>query len=412
MKLAVLAFAPFAATAGYACGEPSYTVVNCTFDQGYYNVASSPTTHLTGNEFWETGITSTVMSDVAKWIQRAAGAGQVDVAADAFVDQLSAESLIQRKPRPPSPERPRKRTVPASPLLETKQRAKRSRSDDKENVAPLSFEALVARPLTVAAVAVRDAKKAPTIAVMPALATMERAMTQATYRKAVYTVDHDAIELGKKFHAMPVPATARQLAAPKKRPALATVQPKTPPLESLKRNALYKEAFLARQQQEREADKAKRSEVSYGPAAPAAIKSKTPLTVAVLFVCPGDVFHERHLELMAALKAQAEEAARAQTQVKATPMVVAQAPPVQPSTKALIEARSPHLQLKRRMADRAAFDRKEQERRARDEEAWQVLAKEAAYKEKLAVLAWRKSELTFMALKRRRSAKPTADSTA
>ncbi|OQS00714.1 hypothetical protein ACHHYP_02870 [Achlya hypogyna] len=347
------------------------------------------------------------------FLETAARARQVDVAADAFVDQLSAEILVQRKSRPPSPERPRKRTVPASPFLETKQRAKRSRADDKENVAPLSFEALVARPLTAAAVAVRDAKKAPTIAVMPALATMERATTQATYRKAVYTVDHDAIELGKKFHAMPVPATARQPAAPKKRPALATVQPKTPPLESLKRHALYKEAFLARQQQEREADEAKRvfraQPMPVPPAAPATIKSKTPLTIAVPFVCPGDVFHERHLERMATLKAQMEEAARAQTQVKATPMVVAQAPPVQPSTKALTEARSPQLQLKRRMADRAAFDRKEQERRARDQEARQALAKEAAHKEKLEVLAWRKTELTFKALKRRRNAKPAAD---
>ncbi|EQC26765.1 hypothetical protein SDRG_15415 [Saprolegnia diclina VS20] len=326
---------------------------------------------------------------------------------------ISAADLVCRKPRAASPARTFKRTVPASPFLETKHRAKKPRFDDKENMDPstpvVTAEALVARPLHTK-MPHDVAKKTITIAAAPHLMTMERATMQATYRKAVPQVDEDAIELAKQFHASPVPTSLHKPSTLKKtrRSPLSTVQAKTPPLKSLERHRKYKADFEARQQKQLEDDDAKRvfkaQPMPIVTGTTLVVKSKTPLTVAAPFQCPGDVFHERHLEHMQVLREKAEDDLRNQMRVKATPIMLStHVVGVAPSTKPLTEAKSPSLALKRRMVDRAAYDRKEQERRQQDEEARLVLAKEAARKEQLELKAYRKNELTFRALKRRRT---------
>ncbi|KDO26891.1 hypothetical protein SPRG_07605 [Saprolegnia parasitica CBS 223.65] len=354
------------------------------------------------------------------FLQTATRARRSDVTEASYTDKsngpISAADLVCRKPRAASPVRVLKRTVPASPFLATKHRAKKPRFDDKENMDPsptvvMTAEALVARPLHTKMTQKDDvAKRAITIAMAPHLATMERATLQATYRKAVPLIDEDAIELAKPFHASPVPSSLHKQSKLKKtrRSPLATVQATTPPLKSLERHAKYKAEFEARTKQQRDDDDAKR--VFKAQPMPIVsmhapvIKSKTPLTVAAPFQCPGDVFHERHLERMQALREQAEDDMRNMMRVKATPILLAtHNVGVAPSTKPLTEAKSPSLALKRRMVDRAAYDKKEQERRQRDEEARRVLADEAARKEQEDLKAYRKNELTFRALKRRRT---------
>ncbi|KAF0691941.1 Aste57867_16911 [Aphanomyces stellatus] len=307
-------------------------------------------------------------------------------------ETILAQDLVRRRDDTPATTYVPKRTAPHSPYLETAHRSSAYAAPQQANV----YEGVV-DPATLCSRTCSTADKENTVPLTRTTPQSPYLRTTKRSRPPMDVPDDDAAELAKQFHATPLRRTKKPktMAAVVVRP---TTTPMSPPLQSVARHREYQADFRGKMQQAEVVDAARRKfkaapmPVYDGPQGVKPV-ARMPLTEVEPFQMPGERFEELAKERMAR-KREEEAALRAKRMcVKATPIHAGSAahgvPAVKP--KALTECFSPKLAVKRRAAERAAYDAKDKARRETEEETKRRTMAEAAAAEAVRVRQWRET---------------------